>query len=556
METKYEYQVADVDRILAAFESWRRVLYYLPTGGGKTFVAAQVMQRLHGGVRVLVLAHRRELLDQARRVFNRLLGFGPDRDVVLLSVVGATKLSDDKLARFGLVIVDEAHRAGAPSYRALLARMPGAHILGLSGSPHRANGLRDDFDMMVSGPDVVSLVQRGVILCPRYWSVVDSDEPDLSSVKVCGGDWAPGQLERAMNRPHLVGHIVREWQARARGCSTLVFASGVKHAVAIAAKFVEAGVDARAVTGKSGQQERDDLIRGFESGAFPVLVNPLLLIEGFDVHRIDCLIIARASRSRVVFVQMVGRAMRPSPTRRVPLIHDHSGAWRWHGLPTTPREWTLDTPPKSAGRAPPPRSEKQCPECGAVNASGVMECVECGASLRRVDESRELLEVLPPVMNCTDTLCDVLGGRALASSPRALRARVGRRDPMCWRCAFRKGKAGMTPEQRSEAARKGRAALTPEQRIEVGRKGKAGMTPEQRSEAARKAIATWTPKRRNEHMRKLGEALRKAQAAMTPEQRSDVARERAAKRTPEQRSEASRKAQETRKRDRGRGLGT
>jgi DNA repair protein RadD len=375
--------------IMRAFVTTRRVLYVLPVGGGKSRVAAEVIRALKSGCRALVMAHRIELRVQMQKAL-RAAGV-PVGNVQFMSPLKARRLSDVKLHEVDIVVVDEAHRAGGDVYRALLKRMPEARVLGLTASPYRKEGLREDFDVMIEGPSVESLCEAGHIARPVYWSVVESDEPDLKGVAVTGGDYAPVALERATNKPHLVGNIVREWQARASDRSTLVFACGVKHAKSIAAKFKEAGVKARVVTGKTPAAKRAETIRDFDAGKFPVLVNALLLVEGIDIHRIDCLILARATRSRVLFVQALGRAMRPSPTGLAPLVHDHAGAWRWHGLPTTPREWTLDAAPK--GESKPGPSAKRCPECGNVCALSAQECSACGASFRRVDEERALQEV-------------------------------------------------------------------------------------------------------------------------------------------------------------------
>lgn len=575
IDPKYSYQDDDVTRIVERFRTGvRRVCYCLPTGGGKTYVGCAVLRKLGDGCRALVLAHRIEILRQLEKAMAAT-ETKPEL-VTLLSPMKASRLSDEELRVFDLVIVDEAHRAGGATYSKLLARMPMANVLGLTASPYRREGLQGEFDELIEGPNVSALVERSVILEPSYWSVVEGDEPDLKGVHVTAGDYNVAELERVTNRPHLVGNIVREWEARAQGKSTLVFAVSIKHGLSIVASFREKGIDARFVSSETQAGPRERLVEDFDAGKFPVLVNVMLLTEGIDVHRIDCLVLARPTRSLVLFVQTVGRAMRHSPTGAQPLIHDHSGAWRWHGLPTTPRKWSLvrELAPKAGRKMP----VKRCAECGVVNHLSATECKECGASFRRVDEARALEEVKEVQTHCATPGCE----RRLSMNPEQIARRQKRNsdlDAVCQRCAARRSASSRSPEllrQYAERLRKVNAERTPEQRRAIAkaaaqasldkttheersvmrqRSSRAvwdSMTEEEQqariavlvSERARQA-RNISPERLSEIAQKAAATRRKIFAEMSAEERkalTEAARAGAAKRTHEQRKESAQKA--------------
>lgn len=411
-----EYQATGVSKILTAFASSRRVLYCLPVGGGKTYVACGVMAAMRPGRRALVIAHRIEILRQMRRSM-RECGIDASR-VIIRSPQRSAGLSKEQLDSIDIVIVDEAHHAGSPSYRKLLARMPEARILGLTATPHRRNGLREDFDDLLVGPSPQDLVDQGVLVAPRCWSVPEEREPDLKGVGSIGGDYNRAQLERAINKPHLVGDVVREWKEHAAGRSTLVFTSGMKHAAAVLSAFVDGGVDARFLCGKTEKRERERTLADFDAGRFQVLINILLLGEGVDVHRIDCVQLVRPTRSLVLFLQTIGRGMRPSPTGFGLLVLDHSGAWRKHDSPLAPRDWSLEPSEARGRRSRPMPMAKRCEACGFMTALSAVECKECGTSFQAEDPDTKLEEVVvrPRTIICIDCGCPWRSRRGIVPS--------------------------------------------------------------------------------------------------------------------------------------------
>jgi len=512
------YQKNCIKKVLAGP---RRTLLCSFVASGKTTTACGIMRRFK---RVLVLAHRGELLDQMERTVARV-GISA-AEVVLMTIGTAKNMSDADLATFDLVVVDEAHRAGGPVYSKFLARVTVAKIVGLTASPHRKEGLRGEFDDIVRGPAPMQLLADGFIVNVRCWSVPQDREPNLKGVRSNGGDYAVGDLERAVNKPHLVGDIVAEWKEHASDRSTIVFATSVKHAESIVAAFRAAGVDAREVYGHTEPTLREETIAAFDAGAFPVLVNVMLLTEGIDVTRVDCIVLARPTRSIVLFLQAVGRGLRKSPTGNDLLVLDHSGAWHHHGSPLVDIPWSLDpmveeeAGKKGGGGA----KAKRCAACGFMSPIAAVECEACLAPFRVVDTETKLEEVKEH--GCSDCGISI-------SPPRSNRPWTG----MCLKCCLRKRHAATTPEQRREWSQKASAAITPEQTRAANLKRKRAMTEERRRDAATKARATaqaWqasmTPEQRAEINRQRSEGALKKHASLTPEQRSEVGRRAAATR--------------------------
>ena len=167
-----------------------------------------------------------------------------------------------------LVIVDEAHRALAKSYREVAAAYPDAVHLGLSATPYRADGqgLGDAYDDLVVVSTPAQLIAEGFLVEPRVFTVRPSELPDLSGVRTRRGDYDERALAAAVDRQPLVGNIVEHWQRLADGRRTVAFAVSVEHSRHIAERFREAGIAAEHLDGTTTPLERDAILRRLERG--------------------------------------------------------------------------------------------------------------------------------------------------------------------------------------------------------------------------------------------------------------------------------------------------
>ena len=195
------------------------------------------------------------------------------------------------------------------------------------------------------------------------------------------GDFAVDQLAAEMSKGVIIGSAVDDYTRLCAGAPSIVFCVDIKHSQLVAERFAGAGYRAAHVDGETPKDKRRDLIRALGNGELQVLSNCGLISEGLDVPGVVAAVLLRPTKSLALYLQMVGRALRPAPGKERALILDHSGNVYRHGFPDAPREWSLDGKEKKAngtGEA----IVRRCRECGALNPAAALNCSECGAVLR------------------------------------------------------------------------------------------------------------------------------------------------------------------------------
>jgi superfamily II DNA or RNA helicase len=399
MITLRAYQLRAIELLDAALGADRRApLLVLPTGAGKTVIAVELMRRaLAVGQRALFLAPRRELVVQASRQLTSseiphgmlLAGAGSLGGLYSQLQVGSVDTLLSRLIRRNrlvfsdpdLVIVDEAHLSITETRKALLDRWPHAVRVGLTATPTRKDGraLGLIYDQLIEPTTTAELVREQFLVPARYFSLA---EPDLARVRTIAGDYHQGELEAAVNQPRLIGDVIVHWLKHAAGRRTVVFASGIKHSVALTEEFLRAGVAAEHVDADTPQALRDASFERFRNGQTQVLTNCFLAAYGFDLPELSCVVVARPTKSLMLYLQMIGRGLRTAEGKNNCLVLDHSGCVHRHGFAHDARQWTLDGVHALVEReitASERREAKQltCPECRCVFA-GARLCPECG----------------------------------------------------------------------------------------------------------------------------------------------------------------------------------
>lgn len=345
-----EYQQVFIDNIYRAFEQHRRVLAQLPTGGGKTVCFVKIMKDwVEQGDRILLLVHRRELIKQAEfKIFKSGINYGfimagekayYSRPVQIASV--QTIIRRPMPERIDAVIIDESHHAPADSYKKVMDEYPEARILGFTATPIRRNGegFEGIFDVLVTGPSVQTLIDMGFLVTPRIFSVPLRE--DLSKLRTIGGDYREKDIEEIMDKDALIGDIVKSYGTHARGCKTITFATSVKHSQHIVDRYNAAGISAVHIDGNTNIAERDLAIKKFERGDYMVLSNVGIATEGTDIPAIDCVQMAKPTKSLSLYLQMVGRGLRPTAEKDQCIIIDHANNVFTHLYPQEDREWSL-----------------------------------------------------------------------------------------------------------------------------------------------------------------------------------------------------------------------
>lgn len=344
------YQTDLIERTYGAFANLRRVMLQAPTGAGKTVLFAEIIQREYqAGRRVLLLVHRKELITQAcTKLFKLGVPYGliaagyvpsPSQQVQIASVQTAVRR---KLPfHFDLIITDEAHHALADSYLSIYAQYPEARLLGVTATPVRTNGqgFQDLFDHLVVGPSVRSLIEDGYLVQPKVYAAPLRE--DLTKVKVTAGDYNEKALAEMLDKSYIIGGIVDQWQKRAEGLKTVCFAINVQHSKHIVEQYKANGISAAHVDGTTPTHERDQILADFARGKYLILSNVGIVTEGFDVPAIECVQLVRPTKSLSLYLQMVGRGLRPIEGKDRALILDHANCVFEHGLPEDDRKWTL-----------------------------------------------------------------------------------------------------------------------------------------------------------------------------------------------------------------------
>lgn len=291
MQILRDYQLTGENEIRARIRAgYRRVLYVLPTGGGKTTVAASIINQARAkGSKILFLAHRRELISQCS---ERLDGLGVDHGIIMANHprerASAVQVgSIQTIHRRGLpwepdiVFIDEAHRCRGAAYQQAVNACGRAVVIGITATPCRTDGkgLSPPFESMVLGPSLSDLTAQGYLVPARTYA---RKKPNLSGVHITAGDYQQDELNEAMNKPEIVGDVVKEWQKNAAGRLTVVFAVGIKHSIALRDAFRAAGVVAEHLDGETPTAERERLLADLATGRINVLTNCGVLSEGWD----------------------------------------------------------------------------------------------------------------------------------------------------------------------------------------------------------------------------------------------------------------------------------
>lgn len=327
------YQEKAIHAVEEGWKEYKRLLLVLPTGAGKTIVFSKVAEGRTDG-NVLILAHRDELIEQARDKYKMVTGqetakekadetsIGSGLSVVVGSV--QTLCRQSRLERFshdhfGTIIVDEAHHAAADSYQRILSHFPDAYLLGVTATPDRADKkqLANSFDSIAYEYTMRDAINDGY-LC-RITAQMIPLKIDMSAAKISVGDYEVSSVADAIE-PYLE-EIAKQVKIYAKDRKTIVFLPLVATSQKFTIMLQNIGVNAREVNGQS--EDRKEVLDWFDkAGKGTVLCNAMLLTEGYDCPSVDCIVVLRATKSRALYQQMVGRGTRPYPGKDNLLLLD------------------------------------------------------------------------------------------------------------------------------------------------------------------------------------------------------------------------------------------
>jgi superfamily II DNA or RNA helicase len=414
----YQHQLLEGIR-QAMRQGHRRVLAVMPTGAGKgTTIAAMGASAAARNHRVLVLAHRAELIaDLSGRIHSfgiphGIIASGYREDLRQPVQVGSVQTVVRRLGRIpapSMVIQDEAHHLVAGNmWGKIIAAWPQAYLIGKTATPERLSGEGlgqghgGFFTAMVLGPDAAWLTQEGFLVPARIFAPPGID---LSAVKRFDTRKGHQQSEGILRQGQAMGDAVTHYRRTIEGIhngTAIAFCCSVAHADAVAEGFRSQGIAAAMLDGNTDRGVRKRLINDLGTGQLKVLTSCDIISEGTDIPSVTGAILLRPTDSLGLHLQQVGRVLRPCPGKSHAIINDHVGNTLRHGLPTDPRDWSLEGRLKGKTKKPSEAIRiRICPACFAAIPSAANPCPECGHEVETA--KRELKAVEGDLRELTGT---------------------------------------------------------------------------------------------------------------------------------------------------------
>ncbi len=391
----------------------RAVLVVSPTGSGKTFFFSRVAAAAAAkGKRVVIVAHRIEIVEQISAALDRMgirhgrimQGHSLTDDIIQVGMVQTVARRLDLLQEPHLLVIDEAHHAVAGTWEKVAAAWRRARLLGVTATPERLDGrgLGNAFEHMILGPSVAELIAEGYLASYQY--LAPPQEADFSGVATRAGDYALDEIADAMDKATVTGDAVEHYRQHLEGRSAIAFCVTVAHAEHVAAQFREAGFAAASVDGGMDKATRTDRIAAIGDGRLQVLTSCDIISEGTDIPSVAGAILLRPTKSLSMFLQQVGRVLRPKPDGSKAVILDHVGSVHRHGLPDDPRDWSLD----AKKRKPKVPGITTCETCFRAFPQGQARAMAAGCEaepcpiISSERKPREEMEVLPGQLQVVD----------------------------------------------------------------------------------------------------------------------------------------------------------
>ena len=406
------YQLKAVADIRASINAGHHApIYVLPTGGGKTQVGAEICRSAAAkGNRVLFIVHRREILEQTRK---KLYEFGitagqvaqgkpPTADLVQVAMIQTLVRRLSTVRRPDIIIADEFHHVlPENSHGRALAYWKEVPRIGLTATPCRMDGrgLHETADDLILGPTISELVKGGFLSYP----VLFAPPGPATDYHVRRGDFDTDEQEKAMSARSIVGDVISHYRKHFNGLPAICFCVNVEHSRLMARQFSDAGYLSLPVYGDMPRDAREEALIGLRQGKVQVVTSCDLISEGFDTPAVAGVILLRRTMSLGLYLQQVGRSLRPFPGKTRAIILDHAGNYALHGHVLADRKWSLNSSKRDPRKEKPPETTS-CPKCYGVWPGTPRVCPSCGYEWKEAPAKKgkdfktiegELVEALP-----------------------------------------------------------------------------------------------------------------------------------------------------------------
>ena len=381
-----DYQNLAISNVRKSFQAkYRSVLLTLPTGAGKTVIFSEIT-RLAGlkGLNVLILVHRKELIDQAGDKLTKadvkygIIAAGRKESKSSVQVASVQTLINrlNNPNQFDLIIIDEAHHAVANSWRKIFDFYKSAIKLGVTATPMRMTGagLGEIFDKLIIGSTIPELVEQKYLAEHEVYA--PPNKLNLDKIRTIRGDYSKKEVEDELGKVDIVGDAVENYRRLGQNKPAIAFCISVKHGQYVTNKFKQAGYTAELITGSMKSDDRKTLIDNFKDGKLQILVSIDVVSEGFDVEGCYVAILLRPTQSEALYIQQVGRVLRPEPNK-VAIVLDHVGNTKRHGFVDDVREFDLHQKAKTKRKGELAPAVETCEVCFAVYRPQPI-CPACG----------------------------------------------------------------------------------------------------------------------------------------------------------------------------------
>ena len=393
-----DYQCHAIDELRDAIRDNQKPVLSSPTGSGKTRIASEIFAiARQKNKRVAFVVPFLSLISQTWKAFANagideydmgviqadhiLTNWSKPVQICSIDTLARRK----KLPEVDIVIFDECHKRSVVHKR-WMEQSPETKFIGLSATPW-AKGMGEIWDRMIIVSTPRELIEKGYLSTFRFFAPAS---PDLSGVKIRMGDYAEDQLSKAMNKTELVADIVTTWIKKGEGRPTFCFAVDCAHAMEIQRQFNNAGIPAGYIDAYTEVPNREAMIEQLRRGEIKVICNVGTMTTGVDAPFVSCIILARPTKSEMLYIQIIGRGLRLSEGKKDCLILDHSDTGLRLGLPDEIEyEDFIDTPAEMARKEKKDKDEplpKKCPVCQFLKRPKERVCPACGFEPTRQSE--------------------------------------------------------------------------------------------------------------------------------------------------------------------------
>ena len=423
----FEYRDYQVEVVNKIFQAWSEgdlaLMLQLPTASGKTWIFVNIAVSLLSQQQpVIIVAHQKELIDQAVAKLNQLInlpigvikaGVKPNPNA-LIQIASIQSLIRRQLPPASLLIIDEAHHSYPQSYAKIIDhyRRSGAYILGVTGTPCRTDGRGfrvlkggvSGYDKLICGPSVKKLTERGYLAPFKLYAAKNIVDARGSKIKISGGDYDLRELTELVESKLVIGEVIDTWLELAQGLRTVIFAVSTNHSKDIATEFCRRGISAAHIDAKTSVKERERIFKEFAAGDILVITQYSIVTEGVDIAGIQVIQNLRPTNSIVRWFQSIGRALRTESGKSEAIVIDHTDTYLNLPWPIDEVKWSLDGKPAVRERT----HTAHCPSCqfsfrisDEVFRSRIAICPNCDTyfvfTTKKIRNKQQRIEVIETV---------------------------------------------------------------------------------------------------------------------------------------------------------------